>query len=393
MRIKGGRIVRTAIASALLMLTATAQDLVWQTPTGFRAIGEMVLASGRLVTGNVAGSGGIIAVDTQSGKIVWRAPGVMCNGPVSDGRNVYTTVSVDQVTQRLEALDLKSGRMLWSAQGTDWGTDFTRVHVDGGRVFLVGKDGKIRSFDAGTGKLLWTFAYSPGKGFCPTDIASEGGKIYFGGGEESYSRSQGVFLWALDAVSGKEVWRFASKPESYSRIGECVQAPAVSNGVVAVTGSNVMYSLDANMGKLRWQQRVNRMVEGRDRQRILSRPYIAGDRVYAIFEEGLVGWDLSSGTPVFSFDGRFPREQNTRRLQLADGRLFFTANFESPEVTKSRQGFLYALDVTTKQIAWKHRVNRPSQYSDPANWSTSEFVVADGAVYYANFQFVAKARY
>jgi outer membrane protein assembly factor BamB len=58
----------------------------------------------------------------------------------------------------------------------------------------------------------------------------------------------------------------------------------------------------------------------------------------------------------------------------------------------NRQGFLYALDPATKQIRWKHRVNRPSQYNDPAVWPTSCFALGEGAVYYENYGFVAKVK-
>ncbi len=148
-------------------------------------------------------------------------------------------------------------------------------------------------------------------------------------------------------------------------------APAVHDGVVAVTSANIVYGLDARSRAVLWKQEVRRQVEGSDRRRKLSAPRIVGNRVCR---------------PT-------PAEQSRRRIRSAGGQLFFTANFEEPNSTGNRQGFLYALDPRTGQVKWKHRVNRPSQYSDPANRNTSEFIVNVGTVYCENFQFIAKIRY
>lgn len=387
------RLRQAATILALLLLGSAvgAQELLWEARAGFRDFGPIAVVDGVVVSGPPNGDRGLVGIDAASGRILWRAKGQVASGPAGDGRHVYAAVRVDQLVHRVIALDAKTGKQLWAAEGERWG-GASRVHVADGRVFVVGLDGKARAFDAATGKLLWTFTYSPGKGYCPTDIASADGRVYFGGGESAHPRSQGVNLWALDAATGQEVWHYALKPERYSRIGECVQAPAVANGIVALTGSNLILGLDAASGQVLWQQAVLGVVDGFERRRPLSAPHIADGRVYAIYEEGLAGWDLATGARVLSFAGRFPPAERIRRIESADGRLYFTANFEQPEASRNRQGFLYALDLASGKVAWSHRVNRPSQYSDPDTWPTSEFTLDRDAIYYENFQFLAKLR-
>ncbi len=380
-------VVMLAVGTAV----GSGQELLWESKLGFTGVGPIAVSGGVVVTGNTTANKGTVGLDEQTGKLLWRLPGQMKNGPAADGSHAYTISLVSGDNYRLTAADLKTGKVVWTFEARGLGST-TDLRADGGRVYVAGDDGVARAFDAVTGKLLWEFRYSPGKGMCPTTITQSGGFVYFGGGEENYAKSQGVFLWALDAATGKEAWRFAAKPETWSRIGECVTAPAVSDGVVAVAGAHIVYGLDARTGAEKWKQQVMRQVEGRLRARNLSAPHIMGGMVYAMFEEGLGGWALKTGAPAFEFAGRFPPDQDTRSIASADGILYFTSNFETPEMQGNRQGFLYALDPATKQIRWKHRVNRPSQYNDPAVWPTSCFALGEGAVYYENYGFVAKVK-
>jgi outer membrane protein assembly factor BamB len=367
----------------------SAQQALWEAAPGFRDFGAIAVSGGVVLTGNITGKGGTFAFDLQTGKLLWKLPGQMRNGPAAAAGRGFTVNDAGSDNYRLNAFDLKTGKVLWSKESPRFWSD-SDLLLDSGRLYFAANDGKARAFDAATGALAWEFPFSPGRGNCPTTMAAAGGLVYFGGGEFPSNNSQGVFLWALDAGTGKEVWRFASKPDSWSRIGECVTAPAVAGGLVTVSGSNILYALDAGTGALRWKREVRRNVEGRDRARTLSPPYIAGGQVYAIFEEGLTGWNLRDGSPAFEFPGHFPPEQSIRRIASADGLLYFTANFEQPEADGNRQGFLYALDPATKRVTWKHRVNRESQYHDPTTWPTRYFTLTGGALLYENYGLIAK---
>lgn len=373
-------------------IAAWGQEVVWEAKPGFRDFGGMAVANGVVLTGNITGKGGTFAFDAATGKLLWRTPGFqMRNHPAIDGRAGFTVNQVGGETYRLSAFDLKTGKVLWSAEGRKYSSNADLLAVNG-RVFLVSDDGKVRAFEAATGKVVWEHAFSPEDGRCPTSPALADGVLYFGGGEQQYSKSQGVFLWALEAATGKELWRFAAKPDLSSRVGECVTAPAVSGGVVTVASDHLMYALDAKTGAVKWKREVRRMVGGDERGRRLSAPVIASGRVYAMFEEGIIGWRLEDGRIEFEFEGNFPSSQNEPRLAHRDGLLYFTANFEQPKAEGNRQGFLYALDPATKQVKWKHRTNRPSRFESEAKWPSHYFLPIDGHVYYETNLLLVKLR-
>ncbi|MCL4797586.1 MAG: PQQ-binding-like beta-propeller repeat protein [Bryobacteraceae bacterium] len=366
------------VLGMLLPLLAPAQKIVWEARPGFRDFGKMVVAGGVVVSGNITGRGGTFGFDAGTGKLLWRAPGQMKSGPVTDGRLVYTVNGGVGVC----AFDVKTGKLLWKAAE---GENSTRADLllDGGRLFVVGDHGKMWAYDAATGKLLWSHEYLPGGylGSCPTTPVAFGGMVLYGGGERD-SPGQGVFLWALDAVTGKEVWRFAAKERPNDRTGACVSRPAVGEGMVSVVSDNVIFGVDARTGVERWRKVVDRMVDGREYRRPLSPPGIHGKRVYSIFEEALVGWNLADGRQEFEFKGNFPDQNALKMMEFADGVVYFVANLEQPKTAANRQGFLYALDLATGQVRWQHRVNREKQYVD--KWGTTYFKVDGNSVYYEN---------
>lgn len=366
--------------------TAPGQEVLWEARPGFRDFGPMVAANGVVLTGNVTGRGATYAFDAATGKQLWRAAGTQMSAPVTDGRAAYSV----NAGVGLSAFDLKTGKVLWNVPKIDDDSPADLV-LDGGRVYVAGSDGKLRVFDAATGALRWEHTYYPGegRGSCPTAPGVAEGVVYYGGGEDA-SPGQGVFLWALDAETGTERWRFAAKPSRFDRQGQCVTRPVLADGTVAVASDNVLFGLDAATGAVRWRQDVVREVDGREYEWDLSPPLISGGRVYSIVRDALLGWNLRSGRPEFTLRGNFPFESNIRNLVAADGLLYFTANLETPTATSNRQGFLYALDPATERIRWRHRVNRELPYVN--EWPTSYFHVAADGIYYENESVLVKLR-
>lgn len=374
------------LAGLLTALAATDPALVWEVRPGFRDFGRIVVAGDVVLTGNVTGTGGTWAFRASNGARLWHAPGVLVSGPVTDGRAAFSI----NVGSGLSAYDLQSGTLRWRAADAD-GVPSANLAVAGGRVYAPGERGGLRAYDASAGSLIWEHAYHPGadRGSCPTTPVLADGVVYFGGGEDD-QRRQGVSLWALDAASGKALWRYAARPDPGLRVGRCVSAPAFSQGVVVVTSQHVIFGVDARSGEERWRQAVVRQTGGAKSLRVLSPPVTAGERVYAMAEDALIGWDLRDGQQTFEFKGTFPGPSRIRNIVAADGLLFFTANFEQPEARQNRQGFLYALDPATGAVRWKHRSNRDLRYVD--QWPTVFFAVADNSIYYENNSLLAKLR-
>jgi len=68
--------------------------------------------------------------------------------------------------------------------------------------------------------------------------------------------------------------------------------------------------------------------------------------------------------------------------------VYFIANLEQPKTQGNRQGFLYAVDLATARVQWKHRVNREQPYVN--EWPTTYFALDGSAVYYENSGLLAK---
>jgi outer membrane protein assembly factor BamB len=341
------------------------------------------VANGVVVSGNINGKGGTFAYDAATGKLLWQAPGHLRAGPVTDGHRVYTA----NTGVGLSAFDLRTGKVAWTVADAETAYTADLLLYDG-RVFVAGDHGKLRVYEAASGKALWAHEYSPG-GYlasCPTTPVGADGLVYYGGGDVN-PPSQ-VSLWALNAVTGEVVWRQAVKPSRDDRYGSCVTSAAVGAGMVTVASGHVMFGLDARTGVERWRKPVERRVDGVAEPRPLSAPFLHGNRVYAIFEEGLIGWDVASGRREFEFAGNFPASNYHRMLALADGAVYFIANLEQPKAQGNRQGFLYAVDLATAQVQWKHRVNREKPYFN--EWPTTYFALDGSAVYYENAGFLAK---
>jgi len=119
------------------------------------------------------------------------------------------------------ALDAKSGRLLWEYDPQVPREQLARgccdavnrgVAVYQGRVFVGVYDGRLEALDARTGKLLWsTVTVDPSRPYTITGAPRVvKGKVLIGnGGAELGVRG---YVSAYDAASGKLAWRFYTTP-------------------------------------------------------------------------------------------------------------------------------------------------------------------------------------
>ncbi|MHC4400868.1 MAG: outer membrane protein assembly factor BamB family protein, partial [Planctomycetota bacterium] len=129
-----------------------------------------------------------------------------------------------------------------------------------GLVFTCGEDGKVRAFDAAGGAVRWTFA-TPAPIKMPPTVAD--GRAYVGSGDGH--------VYALEAATGRMLWRFRAAPvERHIMVFGYVSSTwPVNSGVLVRNGTayfaagiidsdgTYLYALDAESGKIQWQNNAS----------------------------------------------------------------------------------------------------------------------------------------
>ena len=145
----------------------------------------------------------------------------MAYEPILAGDTVYVGLnSIDEVV----ALDLATGAKKWSFYA--FGPVRRPPTVYGGKLYFGSDDGHCYCIDAKTGKLLWKYFGGPARKYVlgnarmisqwpiRTDLLAHDGKVYLGCGVWP---SMGTYLQALDADTGRVVWKNTESSNFYSR--------------------------------------------------------------------------------------------------------------------------------------------------------------------------------
>ena len=131
--------------------------------------------------------------------------------PVAMGGLLYLASSVND---RVDALDVRTGKPRWSFYAN--GPVRLPPVASDGRTYVVADDGYLYCLDAPTGDLLWKFLGAPserrilGNERLISSWPARGGPVladdvvYFAAGIWPF---MGVFIYAVDANTGEEVWR------------------------------------------------------------------------------------------------------------------------------------------------------------------------------------------
>jgi outer membrane protein assembly factor BamB len=166
---------------------------------------------------------------------------------VAAGDAIYFGSSADD---KVYALDAKTGREKWSFF-TEGPVRLAPAVVEG-KIYFGSDDGRVYCLRCEDGKELWRFDGGESKrkicgngrviSLWPirSGLVVEGGKVYFAAG--MFPR-QGVYLYALDAQNGREIWK--------QKTGESLQGYllASKNRLYAPTGRTSPVIFDRETGK------------------------------------------------------------------------------------------------------------------------------------------------
>jgi polyvinyl alcohol dehydrogenase (cytochrome) len=265
-------------------------------------------------------SGGVVALDATTGNIIWkykvisepaRKVGKKKNGKDfygPAGTPVWCSPTVDtkrgllyigtgenysypatNSSDAVQALDLKTGKLAWSYQGTqsdtwnlacpgdpncpdkagpdlDFGMAPLLIHQDDGNDILIAgqKSGVVHALSTG-GKLLWKTRIGKGGGLGGVHwgMATDGKYVYAANADNLYAIDQRDSLlkatpgiYAIDIKTGKVIWE-SPAPACGSSVKGCVPAnsaaPTAIPGIVFAAGlDGHLRAYSAKEGKIIW---------------------------------------------------------------------------------------------------------------------------------------------
>jgi outer membrane protein assembly factor BamB len=143
-------------------------------------------------------------------------------------------------------------RTIWTVHG-DWSLiEFPPV-LDGGRLFLGTNHGLVLAIQAGTGRILWERRFA---GCVAASPAVGNAVVYLGFMDPPPCRgSAPSFLAALDARTGKTLWRF--------RCGVVETPPLLAGGRVYFgSWDHRVYALSQVTGRVRWTFNARAPISG-----------------------------------------------------------------------------------------------------------------------------------
>ncbi len=214
-----------------------------------------------------------VYLPNQAPMPAWPEPGKELNRtdfdyalqPVMAGGLVYFGSSADDTVR---ALDLKTGEPVW--RFTAEGPVRFAPTIARGKAYVVSDDGVLYSLDAKTGKPVWQFRAGPGRDRvigngrliarypCRTGALVVDNVVYVTAGMWP---TEGVYVYALDADSGKELWCHDSSGNIYVDLphafasgfsGVAPQGYLVASEHVLLvpTGRSVPAAFDRHTGRL-----------------------------------------------------------------------------------------------------------------------------------------------
>lgn len=187
-------------------------------------------------------------------------------------------------------------------------------------------DGLV-NYDRKTGQEIWRLDLENG---VEGGVEYQADTLFFGAGDG--------LLRSVDAISGKLNWSVPMR-------AELLAPPTLDRGIlIAQTGADVLYGLEATSGKLLWT--YNRQVTGNLSVRSTTRPVIHGDNVIAGFSDGfLVALRKRDGVVQWERKiGKGNRFRDVDSTPAIDGNKGYVASYD---------GLLVAVNLESGEILWQ----------------------------------------
>jgi eukaryotic-like serine/threonine-protein kinase len=325
-----------------------------------------------VVAGNTVIAGSekeIAAIDLGSGRTIWsnRGLGSFSGSPAVSGSMVVAAT----LTGHVYAFDLSSGRRLWDWKATGIEPAFWASPAIYGKLVLIGvgsqygdqplEPGAITALDLSSGAQQWRFCIevdcAPGGGVWSSVAVDAGGRGFVGTGNPD----DGVL--SFDATTGKRLWATSLHKDAGQDIdvGATPIIAFVGNREVVAVGSDggLFDMLDALTGDLVWSRFL---VAGSAVHGLIASPAYDGTSFFVpsastptgVFAldpgNGSIQWEQVSDLPVYSAPAL-----GMRVLIFGTGDVF----------GDPRRGRLIAVSTTDGSVVWSYDMHQ-SVFSAPA---------------------------
>lgn len=263
---------------------------------------------------------------------------------------------------------------------------------------------QARAMNATNSETVWTFPKNPkdaNRGVFHSSPVVGDGRVFVTSQRETggfFSERENI-IWALDAETGAEIWRFEDASGRY------VEAGALSGDTLVVgNGDGNVYALDAEDGSLKWTFETG--------HRVWATPLIVSDTVYiGSMDRHVYALDLTDGKMQWEFhtDGAFASRpalhEGTLYIGAFDDR-FYAIDAQngteqwhyqgedwfwgSPVVYSDTvyaadvRGDVYALDTESGEVAWQKALEAPVRAGPTLSEDKSKlFIGAENGTLYA----------
>lgn len=284
----GQTIYVESFAPAVLALDRRSGRLRWRTPmrdlvmtTPIVAKGIVVAGTGRdqtaidspqrIVWGRPQGDE-IVALDARTGHVRWRYPTVGEDMPSpalvrAGGRDAIAFANGDD---RVRALDLHSGRLLWSTPVRGVSTMASAAERNGVVYVLAGmssashRPDRVYAVRASDGTVLWSAPY----GNADVSPAAADGAVAVesaNGTAGPSNRNAFNVVQVLDAANGRLLWSYQSPLGFFSNVGTSEEAVAATiDGAVllqSLPAAHRFAAFDLQRGRILWSVRTKAAVK------------------------------------------------------------------------------------------------------------------------------------